>query len=391
MGADATIRPEDVIIVVLNWNRRDDTLACLASLEAARFGGATALVVDNGSCDGSVEAVRERFPAVDALALDYNHGYAGGNNVGIRAALAKGAKAVLVLNNDTTVAPDFLGWLTYALNHDARAAAVSSAILRQDCPEVLDVAYLDVYFGHGLVHRRGVNALPGEGFDALKRVEAGVGTCLLLRAEALAAVGLFDETYFAYHEEVDWCFRARKLGWQIYFQPLSRVWHHGSRSTVSAARPPRDDGRPGRPQLGNPVPLSWNPVRSYLGARNAVRFVRTHATIPQRLYFCLSTSYAVPLALLAVVADREEELMLGLWTYRRALAALCVPDASGRRGVGAVARAALRAPRALLWSLPRELRRAYRERRTAQIEEHLRGLRDGALGRPLPLVRLGLR
>src|SRR5207237_7034863 len=84
-------------------------------------------------------------------------------------------------------------------------------------------------------------------------------------------------------------------------------------------------GRRERPQLPNAIPLSWNPVRTYLGARNAVRFVRRHGSIVRKAYFVLSSLYAVPLALLAVVMDREEDLMLGLWTYRRAFALYCFP------------------------------------------------------------------
>ncbi|HJQ85831.1 MAG TPA: glycosyltransferase family 2 protein [Candidatus Binatia bacterium] len=385
----------DVWIVVLNWNRRDDTLACLESLAKAELDGATVAVVDNGSHDGSVEAIRERFPDVRVVALPRNEGFAGGNNAGMQAALEAGAGAVLLLNNDTHVAPDFLQPLLEVLNGNARAAAVSGAVLRADSPSVLDVAYLDIYFGHGLVHRRGVNALPGEGFDAVKPVSAGIGCCLLIRAEALRRIGLLDERYFAYHEEVDWCFRVHRAGLQIVYQPYSRVWHHGSRSTAMLVRESARRRTHDRPQLPNAIPLSWNPVRTYLGARNAVRFVRTHGGVVRKLYFVLSSLYAVPLELLAVVMAREEELMLGLWTYRRALALYCLERELPAPGAAATAgtrfRAVVRAPMHLLVTLPADVRAAHREGATAQLVEHLRGLWDGVRDRPLPLERLGLR
>jgi GT2 family glycosyltransferase len=382
--APERLDPASVTVIVLNWNRRDETLACLDSLARAALGGAVVMVVDNGSRDGSVEAIRARHPAVRVVALAENQGYAGGNNAGIRAALEAGAGAVLLLNNDTVVAPDFLAPLLEVLNADARAAAASSAIMRADSPEALDIAYLDVYFGHGLVHRRGVNALPGEGFDAVKPVSAGVGCSLLVRAAALRQVGLFDEAYFAYHEEVDWCYRARKGGWLVYFQPYSRIWHHGSRSTVPLAgsRPARETR--GGPELPNVMPLSWNPVRTYLGARNAVRFVRRHGGIVRKTYFVVSSLYALPLALLAIVMDREEDLMLGLWTYRRALKLYCFPPPFRLRQLFAL-------PGRLLRDLPADVARAHRADRTAQLIEHLRGLRDGFRDAPLPLERLGLR
>src|SRR5205823_5568609 len=129
--------PADVTIIVLNWNGREWTLECLESLRQATLDGATVMVVDNGSTDGSIEAVRGCFPDVRVVALPENRGYAGGNNAGIRAALETGAKAVLLLNNDTRVAPDFLSHLVGVLNRYRRAAAVSSAIMRLDVPEVL--------------------------------------------------------------------------------------------------------------------------------------------------------------------------------------------------------------------------------------------------------------
>ncbi len=392
---DAQVQPADVTIIVLNWNRRDDTLACLASLGQADLGGARVMVVDNGSRDESVAAVRERFPEVQVVVLDQNQGFAGGNNAGVRVAMAGGAKAVCLLNNDTEVAPEFLHLLLHVLNGQRRAAAVASAILRADSPQVLDVAWLDIYFGHGLVHRRGVNALPGEGFDTIRTVEAGIGCCLLMAADALGDIGLLDEAYFAYHEEVDWCYRARRRGWRIFYQPFARVWHHGSRSTGVLTAPRTQRGVSTKPQLNNPIPLSWNPVRTYLGARNAVRFVRTHGTLTKQVYYVLSSLYAVPLELLAVVMGGEEELMLGLWTYRRALARYCLemPDDGQpvRGAVGRWLRALGRAPARLARDLPRDIRQAHADGETAQLVEHLRGMRDGIRNRPLPLARLGLQ
>jgi hypothetical protein len=386
------IGPEDVTIVVLNWNRAEETMSCLESLAAADLGGASVLVVDNGSRDGSVERIGRRFPQQKVLPLPENYGYAGGNNAGIRLALATGAKAVLLLNNDTRVAPNFLAPLLWILNADPKAAAVSSAIMRMDCPVVLDCAFLELYFGHGIVRQRGVNALPSEGFDTSQEIDVAVGCAVLLRGAVLREVGLFDETYFAYHEDVDWCFRCRKAGYRIYYQPLSRVWHGGSKSTgilASTVTAPRTvvSG----PQLANPMPLSWNPVRAYLGARNTVRFVRRHGTARQKLYFLGSTLYNVPLELLAAVLRREDALKIGAWTYGRALRLICFgddrPEALQEKGVlGCLAHV----PVGLFWDLPREIWRAEREGRTAQVIELVRGLLDGLVNRALPLGRLKL-
>jgi GT2 family glycosyltransferase len=256
------VRPDETFILVLNWNRKDATLACLASLEKADLAGAEVMVVDNGSRDGSAAATRERFPWAEVLSLPENRGFAGGNNAGIRAALERGAGAVVLLNNDTEVAADFLHPLLLSANGQARIAGVSSVAFRMDNRAVIDAAFLSIYFGHGIVWHHGVNKMPGEGFDQARPIDAGIGCSFFMHADALHEIGLLDEDYFAYHEEVDWCFRARAAGYHIIYQPLSVVWHHGSKST-DTPRPPKlhyPRFADNKPKLENPIPLSWSPI-----------------------------------------------------------------------------------------------------------------------------------
>ena len=394
------LRLSDVAVVVLNWNRKDDTLACLESLEKADLGGASVIVVDNGSRDGSVEAFRERFAWVRIVELPRNEGFAGGNNAGMRAALESGSKAVYLLNNDTIVAPDFLHSLLWITNGQQRVGAISSVALRMDKPDLLDAAFLDIYFGHGIVWHYGVNALPGEGFDQVREIGAGIGCGMLFLADALRDVGLLDESYFAYHEEVDWCFRASKAGYRIFYQPFSRIWHHGSRSTdVSRRRRPRLEAPEDADQLPNPVPLSWSPVRSYLGARNAVRFIRKHATPEQKRFFWRSTLGAVPLEYLAAIMGREEEYEIGKWNRMRAFKFFFLRRhavdfgraESSAAKLGMAAKLLVTFPIDLLWTLPRLVWSAHREGHVAQPLAEIRGLVDGVLDRPLPLEKLGLR
>jgi GT2 family glycosyltransferase len=363
------VNPAAVTIVVLNWNLRDDTLACLASLERAALGGAQVLVVDNGSRDGSVAAIRERFPHVRVLALPENRGYAGGNNAGIRAALDAGAEGVLLLNNDTEVAPDFLAPLVQAA--EPGVAAVSSTIFRLDRRELLDVGYAEVHFGRRhVVQLAGANALPGERFARRQEIQVAVGCSVLLRAEALRTVGLFDEEYFAYHEDVDWCLRARKYGYRLLLEPHSRVYHRRSGSTVrDGATAPAGPG--GEPVLPGAEPPPWNPVRAYLGARNLIRLLRAHATTTEKRLFLRACARELPLELLAVAWGREGWMTLGRWGWRDAARYALVE----RRLVG----------------VPCDVWRAYRAGRLEQFLASVRGLRDGYLRRPVPLDRLGLR
>jgi hypothetical protein len=278
-------------------------------------------------------------------------------------------------------------------------AAVSSAILRHESPEALTEAWLELYFGYGLVRRVGVNGLPGEGYDTIRSVDVALGCSLLLRREALEEVGLLDEAYFAYHEDVDWCTRAGKAGLLVYYQPFSRVWHHRSKSTDAPRRARRQRPVPGRGELANPLPLSWNPARTYLGARNSIRFLRTHAHLLRKLRFVLSVAYALPLQILSIVADREDDYAIGTLTYRSALTWYCVETggapretwSQGRPSFRQCLRGGLRAPYTLVRCLPRDVRRAFADGRAEEVIECLSGYRDGWRDAPLPLARLGLR
>src|SRR5262249_26228963 len=264
--------------------------------------GASVLVVDNGSHDGSLAEIRAHFPAQRVVALSENRGYAGGNNAGMEAALGQDAGGVLLLDHHTRVRPGFPAPLRAAMNDRPRSGAVASAVFRLDRPELLDIAYLDVHLHERyVVQLRGVNCLASEGFDRRLQVGAVPGCSLLLRADALREVGLFDEAYFAYHEDVDWCLRARAAGWGIFFEPFSRVFHRGSGSTRRFSRqPPAGRWNAGLPGLPNAEPMPWNPVRTYLGMRNTVRLLRTHADAPERRLFAAAVGRRLPLEAVGV-------------------------------------------------------------------------------------------
>jgi hypothetical protein len=308
---------------------------------------------------------------------------------------------VLLLNNDTVVAPDFLPPLLDALASSPRAGAASSAVFRLDRPEMLDVAWCEVDFAQRhAVKIVGVNALPGEGYDRRREVPVVMGCSVLIKAEALRRVGLFDEAYFAYHEDVDWCLRARRAGYELFFEPFSRVYHRGSRSTARprplAAPVVR---RPAAAELPHAEPLPWNPVRTYLGARNLVRLLRAYATRRQRLSFARACLRELPLEFSALLVGEAGRMRLGAWDWREFFRAYFVE----RHPVlltpprGKLARARRLAALATLplldavWSLPRDIARAWWRGQFVEFAEYLRGLRDGVLDRPLPLGRLGLR
>ncbi|MGE3841508.1 MAG: glycosyltransferase family 2 protein [Vicinamibacterales bacterium] len=215
-----------VTCVVLNSNRREDTLQCLASIEASTYRPVASIVLDCHSTDGSVEAVNARFPDAHVIELAENRGYAGNNNVGIRAALHMGAAWVFVLNEDTILAPDCIEQLIGVGQSRPGIGIVGPLVYHADEPTVIQTA-------GGRLNSRwegwhlGANE-PDEGqYSDVRPVEWISGCGILVRREAIEAVGVLDERFFIYWEETEWCVRARLAGWDILNAPSARLWHKG--------------------------------------------------------------------------------------------------------------------------------------------------------------------
>ena len=220
-----------VVVIVLNWCREDLTRKCLQSLEASSFRPAETLLVDNGSEDGSGERLHREFPDVSFIQTGSNLGYAGGNNRGIEWALAKDAEYILVLNNDTEMDTECLGLLTDTLRTGHRIGGVAPRVMYHSDPE--RVWYGGGYFSRmrGLgVHRAG-DAVPAPVGDP-EEVTFISGCCCLLDAAALRDIGFFDESFFAYVEDVDLSLRLMRAGYRLMYDPRASVLHHTERADV---------------------------------------------------------------------------------------------------------------------------------------------------------------
>jgi len=218
-------------LVVLNWNGRSDTLALLESLDEAQLPGTTVLVVDNGSSDGTLDAVEQEHPWVRTLQTGANLGYAGGNNRGIQLALDEGAEVIGVLNNDTLVAPGFWPPLVAAAARRDRAVSPDIRYADRQDQSWYYGAVLDDAQGWPR-HLQAAEQPPRD--QGCVSTEVLTGCCFAAHSEVWRTVGLFDEGMFLIFEDSDWSMRARRFGYQLTLEPASVIHHKVSRSFAAA-------------------------------------------------------------------------------------------------------------------------------------------------------------
>ncbi len=219
--------------VVLNWNGREDTLRCLASLRAVR-GDSAVVVADNGSTDGSVEAIRRAHPEVAVVENGANLGFSGGNNAGMHRALAGGADWVVLLNNDATLAPDALEALRAAAERHPEAGILAGKLLFPDGRVQWAGQRVDLLTGYS-GRPRGYGCPDAPELCVEGPVDRAVGALMAVSRPAIEAAGLLDEALFAYVEDVEWSLRIRAAGFACVFVPGARAFHALSASTGGAA------------------------------------------------------------------------------------------------------------------------------------------------------------
>lgn len=226
-----------VIIILLNWNRWKYTLECLESLESLNYPDFDVVVVDNGSEDGSQSQLEAARPDLTLLQTGVNLGYAGGNNAGIKYALEHGADYVWVLNNDTLVNSNTLSALVEAACSRSRVGIVGSVSMFCANGSVREATT-------SASQRRGERYVPvsctkpaAHSIDQIQFVDVVAGASVLLDIRMLREIGVFDERFFHYFEDVELCERARKAGWAVAYACRSRVKHaFGTSLSTSSAQ-----------------------------------------------------------------------------------------------------------------------------------------------------------
>ena len=265
-GKDLSLGPHapwpKVTIVILTWNNYEDTKECLESLGKITYPNYEIIVVDNGSTDGSIDKLEKEFSWVKFVKNESNKGYTGGNNIGIKYALKKGSDYILILNNDTVVGKDFLEPLLETAQSDPDIGIVGGKITCYDDPSRIESVWNDHGWGVGAI-KIGEGEIDLGQYNKERQVQGINGAMMLIKASVFLTVGFFDESYFLYVDETEFCYRVKNK-FKIVYEPRSVVLHKGSKSS----------GRE-------------SPVSLYYSRRNILRFMTTYSSSKFELWFAL--------------------------------------------------------------------------------------------------------
>ena len=223
-----------VTVIVLNWNGKDLTIECLESLKQVNYSNFNILVVDNGSTDGSVELLKEKFPEVSILVLEKNLGYAGGNNRGFDSLKHDQPEYVIFLNNDTIVDENFIEPLVEQLLTHKKASQTVPKIYYENDPKLIWYAGGIVNLWTGSIYHLGIRQYDGPAYSKTHKTKYATGCCFCMRYEEFKEFGGFDEIFPMYSEDVDLSLWIRAAGKQVWFVPDSKIWHKVSASLGGA-------------------------------------------------------------------------------------------------------------------------------------------------------------
>ena len=224
----------DLSILIVNWNTKALLIQCLKSVHLKMGNGEREVfVVDNGSVDGSVESVREKFPEVIVIQNPMNLGFAKANNQAL--SLSKG-RYILLLNPDTQEREGAIETLRAFMDNHPEAGVAGPQLLNSNgskqnsianfpslATELLNKSLLRWFFP---------KIFPGKERNLSEPIEVDsvIGACMMVRREAMEQVGLLDEDYFLFLEETDWCYRIKRAGWKIYHHPQAEIYHFQGKS-----------------------------------------------------------------------------------------------------------------------------------------------------------------
>lgn len=234
MGAKSMGNPIDLSVVIVNWNAKKLLIDCLASVfKTVKNVSMEIWLVDNGSADGSVDAVRRKYPSVNIVQNQKNMGFAAANNQAF--SKTKG-RYILLLNTDTVLTEGAVEAIYNFMEQHPGAGMACGQLLNQDGSKqnsfanfpclpalVLGESLLQLLFPKKYPNKQRVKALP-------MKVDSCIGACMMVRSNAVKAVGKLDESFFFFFEETDWALRMKLSGWEIWLVPSARIFHFQGQS-----------------------------------------------------------------------------------------------------------------------------------------------------------------
>jgi GT2 family glycosyltransferase len=292
---EGALTTSDVWAVVVNWNGGERVVACLASLVEAGVQADHIVLVDNASTDGSLERATEAHPRTIVLCNDANLGFGGGANQGARLALNQGAPMVMWINDDVTLPAETLPQLVDALTANPKWGMVGPRVVYPGEPVRIWAAGGELDWTHNLSTLVGHGRLDEPRMQVTRDVDYIPGCALLARRACLDEVGLFEESYFAYMEDVELGLRVRSKDWGVVVVGEVHAVHDASASTGGG----------------------YTARRKYMQALNSVRFLREHGTGERWMRFAAFDVLTLPfLFVVGLVTGRARAVLakgLGLW------------------------------------------------------------------------------
>ncbi len=254
---------ESVGVVLVNWNGVEYTIPCIESLRAGIVKPDRIVVVDNASKDDYSDLIMHAFPDVELIRNPENAGFTGANNIGIKRLISLGCRYIWILNNDTVIDENCLSMLKNYMDLHPEASACTGKILYTGSDRL-------VWYAGAVYHKwtlrfshRGAKEEDGGQYDQIQEVPFISGCCMFVRREAIEQVGMFDDRFFAYYEDGDWCLRAKKKHLRLIYIPQAVIWHKVS-ATVDKLRKQEAGG-------------TTSPFSVYITSRNRLYIIRKHS------------------------------------------------------------------------------------------------------------------
>ena len=222
-----------IYILILNWNGLDLLKPCIDSVLAIDYQNFTTLVIDNGSSDGSVEMIKNRYPNVEYLQLSENFGFSGGYNHCFDYLEQREVEYILLLNNDTKVDPNILVSFIKATEKYGNHHIYGPKIFYNDYPNKIWYAGGNINLKWGRITHRGIRQFDSVKYSHSIQTDYITGCCLFTSWKVIKILDGFDSQFNMYGEDVDLCLRAKKEDIYCYYWPDSEIWHHVSASLGS--------------------------------------------------------------------------------------------------------------------------------------------------------------